>query len=330
MKTTVDNTLGAMQVGSMMAVYLFGIVTLQAHHYYRRFRDDRKMFKYLVAAVWILELGHTVSVCAEAYRGTITYYGRRSKYTRFPALGAATLLGGLITFLVQAFFSLRVWKALPKPYNFIGLFVLTLASTRGVAAVILAWRAISAKHLAEYAVDWSWLIKTVLSLGAGIDIIIAVSMLYWLITKRDSAMTRVSLLIDRLVTYTVCTGLLTSLAAVTTLICHIVMPENFIWVAVYAFLAKLYSNSLLAALNEREGLRNTLANGSSIEHGSRIPRRDTVDPSRLAMGGYSQQAISIEMKTTTDILSDEKTQSDSNFVPQTPTSQYHKMGSHAV
>ena len=45
---TLDNTLGALQIGSLVAVFLFGILTLQAHSYYTTFPEDKWPYKTLV------------------------------------------------------------------------------------------------------------------------------------------------------------------------------------------------------------------------------------------------------------------------------------------
>ncbi|KAJ7923634.1 hypothetical protein B0H13DRAFT_2316345 [Mycena leptocephala] len=51
-----DSTLGAIQVGGVVSTYLFGIETLQAYYYFRKFRADSVWLKVMVAVVWLLEL----------------------------------------------------------------------------------------------------------------------------------------------------------------------------------------------------------------------------------------------------------------------------------
>ncbi|KAF8955633.1 hypothetical protein BDZ97DRAFT_1926497 [Flammula alnicola] len=47
-----SNTFGALEIGSNVAIFLFGIVTLQCYLYFSRFDDDRLAFKALVATIW--------------------------------------------------------------------------------------------------------------------------------------------------------------------------------------------------------------------------------------------------------------------------------------
>jgi hypothetical protein len=44
-----DNTLGALQVGGAIMVFLFGIDTLQTYYYFRRYPNDRLWIKLLVS-----------------------------------------------------------------------------------------------------------------------------------------------------------------------------------------------------------------------------------------------------------------------------------------
>lgn len=136
---TIDNTLGALEIGSSIAVFLFGILTLQTYLYFTRFGKDRIQIQALVRrkiVQWLdannpfaigwhslvkrplipllillilynsifprcLELGHTISVASEVYRTTILRYGQPEAANRFPGFGALMILGGLVTMLVQ-------------------------------------------------------------------------------------------------------------------------------------------------------------------------------------------------------------------------------------
>ncbi|KAF9043375.1 hypothetical protein BJ165DRAFT_239503 [Panaeolus papilionaceus] len=273
-----SDTIGILEIGSLFSVFLFGIVTLQAHFYYTTYRDDGWREKALVGALWLMELGHTVGVAFEVYRATITLYGRPHLLITFPALSSVMALGGAITFAVQTFFALRVSRLIAKPYGYIGFLCIGVSFLRFIGSVVLAVAAATSVSIAIYRVKWKWLIVTLLSSATAVDLIIAISMLYYLRTARSRALSRTTHLIDKLIGYTLRSGLLTSVSAVVLLICFLSKPLTMSWLAVYTFLAKLYSNSLLSVLNGREELRND--------------------------GSHSASAISIEMKTTTETTQD--------------------------
>ncbi|KAG2004218.1 hypothetical protein CC2G_002797 [Coprinopsis cinerea AmutBmut pab1-1] len=291
------DSVGALQLGSLFAVFLFGVVTLQSHLYYQQFRNDKIHLKALVALVWILELGHTFCIAAEIYKATIIHYGRPDKLFPFPYLGASTAVGGSIAFLAHTFFSSRVWKVLPKPWNFIGVFCFVLALARFIGSALLGSKAVKATVLEHYRRDWGWLIVTLLMGGAAIDIIIAGSMLSYLHSQREKVFARSVRLIDRLVQYTICTSLVPSLSAVIMVICFHVKPTAMIWIAVYICLAKLYSNCILASLNSRADLRSTPSQSGSLDPSSKPtkPSRHNTD---------ANLSISIEMNSTVHTTTD--------------------------
>jgi len=292
-ETTLANTIGALEIGTLIATFLFGVVAFQTYQYFSNFPEDRLLFKGLVTAIIILELVHTGSAAYEVYRLTIIFYGRESSEEhRYFGLASMTFLGGMITMLCQLFFCARVWKVLPKPWNYIAGVCMVAALGRGAGSLVLGSKAVAAKSMLEYRSKWRWLITTLLTTGATIDVVIAASMLYFLLSKRRTGLTSVGKLIDRLVAYTIRTGLFTSIGAVTMIIMFQAMPDTLVWIAIHATLAKLYSNSLLSALNERQSLRSAIASASVSGEGVTRPRSRMQAQSR---------AITIEMRTTTEI-----------------------------
>ncbi|EAU86333.1 hypothetical protein CC1G_05327 [Coprinopsis cinerea okayama7 len=284
-----DSTIGALQIGTLFSAFLFGVVTLQLITYYQRFKEDKLHLKLLVSAIWVLELAHTFCIAAEVYKATITNYGRPENLFPFKFIGASTATGGGVTFLAHTFFAVRVWRVLPRWWNMIGAVCQVVAAVRFIGSIILAINAIKATVLEDYRNQWGWLIMSLLMVGALIDIAIAGSMLYWLHRQRAKVFKRATDLIDKIVQYTICTALLPSLTAIVMVITFNVDTNAMIWLAIYASLAKLYSNSVLASLNSRKTLRSTLSQQtSSIEPSSRV--------SRTAPRG--QMVISVEMKST--------------------------------
>jgi hypothetical protein len=81
---------------------------------------------------------------------------------------------------------LRVWKALLNPFRYIGAACGAAAFVRAIGSVYLGSRVIIAKTLAEYREANGWLIRALLISGTSIDVIIAASMLYFLLKKRNS------------------------------------------------------------------------------------------------------------------------------------------------
>jgi len=49
--TTVENTFGAILIGCIIAVFLFGIVTVQCYMYFDKYEEDHYSFKGLVCFI---------------------------------------------------------------------------------------------------------------------------------------------------------------------------------------------------------------------------------------------------------------------------------------
>jgi hypothetical protein len=254
-----NGTLGALEIGVLISLFLFGIVTVQTSVYYDRFHKDPWHVKFLVAFVWVLELGHTLLISYLVYSTTITWYGQPEKLVRFESLNATVIFGAIITLTVQVFFAYRVWKIMN--HSSIGVFCWFLSFSRFVGSIVAGAQAFKSPSIMQFAVDWRWLLTTVLVTSACVDVIIAMALCYFLLKHRDNTfdsfhLIRTTRVLDRLVAWTLQTGLMTSVTAVAMVICLQTMPLNFVWISIYTCLGKLYSNSLLASLNSRIKLRD--------------------------------------------------------------------------
>ncbi|RXW17672.1 hypothetical protein EST38_g8176 [Candolleomyces aberdarensis] len=183
----------------------------------------------------------------------------------------------------QIFFAWRVYTILDPPYKYVGLFCIATRSS----------------SIPAYVVKYKAMLATLLSAGAAIDIIIALSMLWFFMVRRRQALKKVARLLDRLVAYTIRTGLFTSVTAVSIVITLFASPNTFVWLAMYTFLAKLYSTSLLSALNARTGL-------PEVASSPKVSRSRSTKS--LGRGMISTRpvnnTISIQMKTTTELAVD--------------------------
>jgi len=254
-------TLGALEIGYTISTALFGVTTVQTYLYYDQFPDDPRETKTLVAVVWLLELAHEMSLSQGLYQQIIADYGQPEKLLKLP-LGFVICLvfGACICLIVQCFFAHRVWVVTKK--KVIPIICLILSSLRFISTVLLAVEMIEMVILPRCEDKWEWLITFILVDGACVDVLIAASLCYNLIQRRHDAFTVHTLrLLDRLILWTIQTGLITSLAAVAMTICFLTMKSNFIWIGVYVFLARLFANSLLATLNSRSKLREMGAFG---------------------------------------------------------------------
>jgi len=95
---------------------------------------------------------------------------------------------------------------------------------------------------------------------------------------------RLGSVVNILIVYTINTGLVTVIDATAGLICFAVMPTNFVYVAFYLILSKLYLNAYLASLNARVSLRERNEYASSTINMDSLfppaPARSSLDVSQ--------------------------------------------------
>ncbi|KAJ8072615.1 hypothetical protein PM082_016174 [Marasmius tenuissimus] len=297
-----NNTIGALEAGGMIACLLMGIVTTQVYYYYSKFPKDHVGLKILVAFVWICELGHSICISHSIYAMTIVSWSNPRVFDSPPkTLLTAVLFSSLSIPLIQSFFGWRI-KGLAGGWT-LTLICWTMSLTRTTMLLIAFVGGVRLISLQQYVEDWEWSILTSPVIGTANDVLMALSLIWILIQRRGGATVSRSTVavIDTLVLWTLETGLLTRYVSTTTgilessksalcydsiggvlmMIMFLTMPHNFIWLAVYTFLAKLYSNSLMASLNGRDTLRQKAGNvvelyPASIQYGvSTFRVRDT-------------------------------------------------------
>ncbi|KAJ7166207.1 hypothetical protein C8R46DRAFT_1276068 [Mycena filopes] len=232
--------LGVMEIGLFISLVLFGVVVQQGYVYFNNCRSDRAGLKLLVGTVLLLELCHSVSACNAIYYFTVGLAGipELEKPANSYSLSFTPFLETLITALVQGFF---------------GYLLCVARLVGGVAVGVEGFLDVPLEpdyfHLQD---TYGWIITSALFVGAALDVFITACLCFYirkLYTPYN--LPKSEELIHRLITWTIQTGLITSVTSVAVVIAFQTMKHNFVWLALYTFLAKFYSNSLLVSLNAR-------------------------------------------------------------------------------
>ncbi|KAF4611443.1 hypothetical protein D9613_004339 [Agrocybe pediades] len=242
-----DLTLGAVEIGVLVSTFLFGVVTVQCYVYAFRFPKDPLFLKFLVPFVWLLELAHTICICQALYVVTIRQYGRPQLLDIPPqSLNVAILFSGFIGPIEQGWFSHRIYKFSGQMY--LPLFCASLAVTRWFMSTALAIVAFHRLTVEQYIQKWCWLLSSILVIGAISDAILALALCYYLSQWRHTAFKRTTRLLDRLMLWSIETGLLTCIGAVALLACLCPTPsfgsEFFLYLLVYSLIPSSHRQSL--------------------------------------------------------------------------------------
>ncbi|KAJ6570261.1 hypothetical protein DFH09DRAFT_425976 [Mycena vulgaris] len=304
----VTDLLGGIEIGTVVAVVLLGMVTVQIYVYYINFPHDSRVIKTLIGVVWITETAHVAAICYGLYRITITHYG----HLELPIpleLCTAAILGNAVHPLVQAIFTARIYQMSQTRQNrLITAVCWALAGFVLGATVLLSIKVFAATSIDQFEDEWDWLILGLFSATAAVDLLIAASMSYYTLRNRALLKPESANKIDTFISWTAQTGVFTTLAAITVTICFATMKQNHIWLALLIVTTGLYSNSLLSLLNGR------LQFGYQTEAPFMISLSTFHQNSRTTRTTRSQYPPAIHLKPPSAVLTDNENSQQSSTV----------------
>ncbi|EIM83858.1 uncharacterized protein STEHIDRAFT_170321 [Stereum hirsutum FP-91666 SS1] len=258
-----DNKLGALLIGGLASGLLYGITCTQTYMYFEKSFRDRRSLKLFVAGLWMLDTFDFVLNGHLLYHYLVTNYTNPAALAEKPvwSLLAHVLITSVTDFLVRSMFALRVWRL--SNQNIIlttGIVITSLLDL--VVGIIVSAEGFSLASMEDLG-KLSDLFYINFAAGAGSDVFVAFVLTYFLAkTRTGGSNTRTDSIVDVLILYTINTGLLTAIDAMLGMMLYIVMPNNFIFIAFYLQLSKLYVNAYLATLNNRETLRSKVSGES--------------------------------------------------------------------
>ncbi|KAL0952497.1 hypothetical protein HGRIS_006760 [Hohenbuehelia grisea] len=300
------STIGALEITILFSTGLTGILVVQMYLYYKNFVSDPLWIKLYVAVIGLFELGHLVAVGHDVYAVTVTGWGNPEALVRYVGISATPILASVVSTMVQLFFARRIWIMGQRKG---AILCYILIAIRCVAAFATGCVGLTYHAIEPFLEDFEWLLTTYISIGVAIDILIPIFLCWLLRSVRDSGLKSTASLVDRIMVWTIQTGLTTGVVSLTSIIVMQTM-KNFIWIGLYFNVTRLYANSLVMSLNTRAALRNESSSISIFTSG---------DFSR-AVRGPSTKEIAIEMSRKIDIDTNETHESHkSNRLTDTTT-----------
>jgi len=260
--TDVGNTIGALHCGLAISLFLFGVVTLQVYFYFEHYPEDVRTLKAMVIVLWIAEALHISLFFHAVYVITINDFLSTTAMTLANPPWSLKLMlvsSAVMDVIVEGYLTYRL-RVISKRWE-IPVTCISLMTLR-VVAVTLATRLIFRKGLDTFVHNNKVILG--LSIGAlsAVDFVVAASMIYWL-SKNKSGFPDSDRIIDRLNEFAIESGLLTFCLGVSTLLTALLMPGNYIWIAILSVHSKAYSNTLLLSLNRRQGYKQSQGNGTT-------------------------------------------------------------------
>ncbi|KAJ7116033.1 hypothetical protein C8R44DRAFT_793968 [Mycena epipterygia] len=247
---SLNTNLGAIELGTIFSILLFGIVTLQTFNYYRNYAKDGRPLKTLVFVTWLFELAHSICIIHTVYSLTVTFYGQPEHIEAPPnSLGISLLFSALITELVQMFFANRI-RVLSGGHLIIPIICVMMASTHLVSSCAITAISIHLGSLSVIQVRFRWILMIAVIASTISDVLIASSLCYWLWHFRKNGLKQTRRTTDSLIAWCIETTLITSGAGIIELILFLAV-DSLVYQFFYLLQAKLFSNTMLASLNAR-------------------------------------------------------------------------------
>ncbi|KAK0452911.1 uncharacterized protein EV420DRAFT_630545 [Desarmillaria tabescens] len=257
-----DNTMGALLVGVLFSTALWGTTCVQTFSYLNRYwRLDTLGFRILVLATFAMDTLHEILICHTIYTYLVSNFANPAQLEIVEwSILVEVVASACVALMVQSFFTYRVWILSHKNLYLI----LFLGSLVGAEFFVC---------IAYFAKSWSVevysdsykvrsLSQSMNALAAAGDLAICGSLIV-LLHRSKSGMKRSDAMMNKMILFTMNTGLLTSICAIMSLIMILVYPNTFLYITFFFNLSRLYSNSLLATLNARRGMKTTV-DGSAL------------------------------------------------------------------
>ncbi|KAF7363018.1 O-methylsterigmatocystin oxidoreductase [Mycena venus] len=271
-------TVGALEIGVLVALFHSGLLAAQVLIYFQRHKSDPWGLRCLVGVCGTLDFGHTIAICHTLYTVTIVQYGKPALLLVPPlSLDTTILMSAFIGPLEQGWFTYRLYR-LTKKYT-LPLFCLSLTIARFVGLVGLSSIALRAYPLPEYYQRASWIIEAVVIVSAVLDTTLVAALCYYLSSWRLDKSRVMYKIVNQIMTWTIETGALTIVGALGLLITFLTMKDNFIYIGFFLVQPKFFSNSLLLSINARDRFSETIR--SSVPH-SRPPASSMIGQLEMA------------------------------------------------
>ncbi|KAK0200230.1 hypothetical protein DFS33DRAFT_1387438 [Desarmillaria ectypa] len=315
--------MGALMIGTILAAVLWGVSCMQTYEYfsvrirnsqlsplpiptqmYRKTDDPR--LKVMVVIVFLLDTVQQVFVTHTLYEYLVVhYYDPTNLGVVEWSLLAQVAPSGIIALLVQSFFTYRVYilsrKNIPITL-FLGSLVLGEFGVT-VAYFVRGW---SVKLVAEIPSKLTVLSRSMNAVGAAGDMCITISLIY-LLQRSKSGFRRTDAMMNQLILFSLNSGLLTSICAITSLVLVLVYPNNFLYITFYILLGRLYTNSFLATLNARFKIRGQQEGESfmaAVSMDATSVERRTLPGLTSSSKSSKPQHIVIKRETEIEVLAD--------------------------
>ncbi|EMD36416.1 hypothetical protein CERSUDRAFT_84570 [Gelatoporia subvermispora B] len=259
---TVNNTLGAYQLGVVIGSILYGVTCVQVYLYYYNSERDSKALKSTIFILWVLDTLHQIFSTIAVYVYAVVNFGDEEAL----AIPTWSLMASIPPFavleiIVKVIFILRIYSISGRKWYLV-VPIMVFSLIEFIDVMMFCIRGLIIDSFQGFTK-----LATTAYIGLGstalADILIAVIQVVVLWRMR-TGFRATDTVVRTLMVYSINTGLLTSICAIATILSFALIPGTLIYSAFYVVLPKLLLNSCLAMLNARRDLRQAMIAPSSL------------------------------------------------------------------
>ncbi|KAM5544696.1 hypothetical protein V8D89_001594 [Ganoderma adspersum] len=303
-----DNTFGAVLLGTFIALVLYGVTLHQSYRYFRMYPADLPSLKWLVSFVVVLETATSAMSMHVCYHYLVSSYFNPPALLRgmwsidlFPVVSGVVMVSTQRVFYIQNF--------LPQPvgrgYRMLVIFAVFLCFIEMGFFIAATTEAFIIPTFGGFK-HVTWLVSTGSTMAVTSDVIIT-TMLIFALRKSRTGVKRTDSMLDVMIMYSINTGLLTGVFNLLSLLFAFIRPGDLIYIGFGIPGTKMYANTLMAALNSR---RSLAAKGSGVAYDSSpfgvsgLPDRHVKDTPMARIPRQTQHVDSVESISQTDSVVD--------------------------
>ncbi|RPD69889.1 hypothetical protein L226DRAFT_563068 [Lentinus tigrinus ALCF2SS1-7] len=248
---SLDSTYGAFLLGLFIGLMLYGLFLHQTYFYMRTYVRDSLSFKLYVIVLLLIDTVHSMNLMIICYDGLVSNYFFPLRLLKSSwGFNILSIVTGMEVILCQGFFAYRVCMAYQRWKTHIALVVASVLLSELGFCIASTVKGFQSATWFAFEQD-TWMIAAVLCIALVLDSTLTVILTTFLWRKR-AGFVKTNSKLDTLIAYAMCTGLLTDILNILGFAFAQTSPGNMWYVAMIMEVAKVYSNSVLAALNFRD------------------------------------------------------------------------------
>ncbi|KAF8656415.1 hypothetical protein AX16_002559 [Volvariella volvacea WC 439] len=247
--------IGALELGILVSMVLHGVIIASSVSYYRHYVTDVMYVRVVIGILWLLSTTHAGCLLWALYQVTILRLGEPLDFFVIPVtIPLSTAFSSMMQSIVQSVFTYRLYRFSRSLWAALACWALALYEMVGTFIYALSFPYSSVEAQNQHHIKYGGLVFSFLLCAAVLDAAIAITIAVCLHNGQAAAMGATKRAVDRLETWTLRTGMVTSFIALAIAVNFGLDRQNNIWLALYFVLTNLYPLTLMTLFNGRREL----------------------------------------------------------------------------